>query len=134
MSEIRFEGLNEFSEKLKAIIEKYPKETEEELTKLGKSLRDDTKDRTPVKTGKLKRSYKLSDVKVSVRGTSFVTLKNSSSRFHLVEKGHKIVNKKKQIVGFVPGVHMLENSVTKLNSEMHDELDNWVNKLLEGAK
>ena len=134
MSELKFEGLNELSDKLKTVTDKYPWKAEEELTKLGKNLKKGAASRTPDSKikhkHKLKRSYKLSDVKYSRYGTSYITLKNTSPHFHLVEKGHNMVTKDGKIIGYVPGVHMLEDAVTELDNRMPAELDKWADKLL----
>ena len=152
-TEIKFQGLTEFEEKLKMVINKYPIETEKELSKLGKILKttaiEKTQERVKVHTGKLLKSYKLSKVKVSIRGTSYVTLKDTAPHFHLIENGHKIVTNrgsnnftpkgKRRVskgvqVGFVEGKHMLEDSTKELDQGMQAELEEWVEGLIGGIK
>jgi hypothetical protein len=135
-TEIKFEGLSEFQQKLQEIEKKYPFETEVELKKLGKNLKKNAQDKTPKKTGKLRKAYELSNVEYSTGGSSFITMTNTSPIFHLVERGHKQTDKKGNVVGkgFVPGVHMVENSVTELDNEMEAEINKWMDGLLGGMK
>lgn len=138
MSELKFEGLNELSDKLKTITDKYPWKAEEELTKLGKNLKKKAIERTPVSKikhkNKLVKSYKLSPVKYSRNGISYITLTNTSPHFHLVEKGHAMVTKVGKTIGYVPGKHMLENASTELDNDMPNELDKWADELLGDAE
>lgn len=136
-TEIKFEGLSEFQKKLQEVEKKYPFESDEELKKLGKSLRKKSQDKTPVgKSGKLKKAYKLSGVQYSTGGNSFISMTNASPVFHLIEKGHKQTDKGGNTVGkgYVPGKHMVENSVTELDKEMEAELNKWMDGLLGGIK
>lgn len=150
MSELKFEGLNELSDKLKTVIDKYPVKAEEELNKLGKQLKKDAISRTPNSKiehkYKLVKSYKLSPVKYSMHGTSYITLTNTSPHFHLVEKGHYVytnrgmnnfikdknakIKKPEKTEQYIEGKHMLENANTALDSRMPAELDKWADKLL----
>lgn len=135
--DIKFEGITEFQDKLQDVIQKYPIETEKELKKLGNTLKRKSQDKTPKgHSGKLKKSYKLSTVNYSVKGNSYITMTNTSPHFHLVEKGHRQLDKHGNTVGkgYVPGKHMVENSVTELNGEMGVTLNIWMDKLLGGAK
>lgn len=81
------------------------------------------KDKTPVRTGKLKRNWKIDKSKVSTKEVQTI-VKNTSPHAHLVEDGHIKKNKNKKIVGFQQGEHMLKNSI----KEVEDNLEDYFNK------
>lgn len=81
------------------------------------------KDKTPVRTGKLKRKWKIDKSKVST-GEVQTRVKNTSSHGHLVEDGHLKKDKNKKIIGFQQGEHMLKNSI----KEVEDNLEDYYNK------
>lgn len=136
-TEIKFEGLTEIQQKLQEVEKKYPFESDEILKKFGKTLRKKAQDKTPKgKSGKLKKAYKLSGVEYSTDGHSFITMTNTHPVFHLIEKGHRQTDKAGNTVGkgYVPGKHMVENSVTELDMEMEAELNAWMDGLLRSVK
>ena len=81
------------------------------------------KDKTPVRTGKLKRKWKIDKSKVSTKEVRTI-VKNTSPYAHLVEDGHIKKDKNKKIIGFKQGEHMLKNSI----KEVEDNLEDYYNK------
>lgn len=135
MSEtIKFKGLDEFASQLQTLREKYPDEAEKELRKLGNILKKKAIEKTP--EGKatkdkyaLKKCYHLSSTK-QAGSAVFVEFNSSSPHFHLIERGHKIVDKDGKEHGFVPGVHMVESSMNEMDKEVPEELENWIGKMI----
>ena len=80
------------------------------------------KDKTPVRTGKLKRKWKIDKSKVSTREVQ-TRVKNTSSHAHLVEDGHLKNGKNKKIIGFKQGEHMLKNSIRDVENNLQEYFD-----------
>ncbi len=90
---------------------------------VAKKVLKSAKDNTPVKTGKLKRKWKIDKSKVSTKQVQTI-VKNTSPYAHLVEDGHIKKDKNKKIIGFQQGEHMLKNSI----KEIEDNLEHYFNK------
>lgn len=144
--ELSFEGLSDFHVKLEEVRARYPYKEEEILLKLGASLKAGAIEKTPIGKRKkhLRSQYKLSKVNYMRDGTS-ITLTNTSPLFHLVEKGHNIVIggrlrkgktkfKSGTVVGFVPGVHMVERAMIELEQTLPATVDAWLDSVLGGLK
>lgn len=80
------------------------------------------KDKTPVKTGKLKRKWKIDKSKVSTKEVQII-VKNTSPYAHLVEDGHIKKDKNKKIIGFKPGEHMLKNAIRDVEDNLQEYFD-----------
>ena len=127
MESFKIEGLEEFQEKLKTIEKKSPDRIINELDKQGNRLRRAVRENTPVRTGKLKRSYKLSPVE-KVKGGYSKGFRSNAPHFHLVERGHMQVNRdgsKK----WVEGIFMVEKTVMQEEDPIMKDLQKWMNTL-----
>lgn len=126
---IEIHGLDEFKDAIEKVKKKYPDRAEAELRKLGNMLKKKAIQKTPESKSehkyKLKKSYHLSQTK-QVGGTIYIEFWNSSPHFHLIERGHRIVDRNGKSHGFKPGVHMVEKSTEELNEEMPEELEAWL--------
>ena len=80
------------------------------------------KDKTPVRTGKLKRKWKIDKSKVSTREVQ-TRVKNTSSHAHLVEDGHLKKDKNKKIIWFKQGEHMMKNSIRDVENNLQEYFD-----------
>lgn len=128
-SGFKITGVEELQKAFREVLERAPDRVEKQLVKMGKRLRDNTKERTPERSGRLRKSYKLSEPKHLSDGYQ-LEMHNSKPHFHLVERGHREVDPVTgQEYGFVPGAHMLEQSVTEMNDQAPGELEKWLNKL-----
>ncbi|WP_407310930.1 hypothetical protein [Desulfosporosinus sp. SB140] len=129
--EIKFQGLEDLQTKLDQVRAKYPFKEEEILLKLGKMLKTSSQNRTPIGKNKkhLKSQYKLSKVNYDKDGSN-ITMTNTSPLFHLVEKGHRMVGKNGQEIGFVPGKHMVETAMMELEQTMPAEVESWLDSVL----
>ena len=132
---VRFDGINQFQEKLEAVRAKYPYKEEKILLKLGAKLKASAKSKTPTGTNKkhVKNQYKLSKVNYLKDGTN-ITMTNTSPLFHLLEKGHVIKNEKNgQSLGFAPGKHMVETAMIELEQTLPATVEAWLDEILGGA-
>lgn len=129
---IEIHGLDEFKDAIAEVKKRYPDRAEAELRKLGNMLKKKSIQRTPSSNEehkyKLKKSYHLSQTK-QVGSTLYAEFWNSSPHFHLIERGHRIVDKNGKVHGFQPGVHMVEKSTEELNNEMPEELRKWLDEV-----
>ena len=72
-----------------------------------------------------KKVYEYGDVKYNVR------VYNSAPHAHLIEYGHNLVTPGGTIKGFVPGRHILENSVIAYQESFSQNIEN---RLIEKIK
>ena len=132
LGEVEIHGLDEFKDAIAEVRKKYPDRAEAELRKLSNMLKKKAIQRTPSSKEehkhKLKKSYHLSQTK-QAGTTLYVEFWNSSPHFHLIERGHRIVDKNGKVHGFQPGVHMVEKSTEELNNEMPEELQKWLDEV-----
>ncbi|HEX2986095.1 MAG TPA: HK97 gp10 family phage protein [Caproiciproducens sp.] len=132
---IEFHGLDEYSTQLEEVRKRYPDAAEAELRKLGNKFKKKVIEKTPEGKGKndkykLKKSYHLSSTK-QAGSTLFLEFNSSSPHFHLVERGHRIVDKDGKEHGFKSGVHMVENSSNEFEEEMPEDVEKWLDKFTE---
>ena len=128
MAEFKIEGVEEFEKKLKTIEKKAPDRIIRELDRQGNKLRRAARANTPVKTGKLRKGYRLTQVE-KIRGGYQKGLYNSAPHFHLVEKGHRKVSKSGKELGWTEGKFYLERTVKEMEEPITQELENWLDEL-----
>lgn len=150
------EGIEELVEDFKKLARKYPDRAGELLQKEAKEIRKRVINRVKRdkdSNEKSKRSLtKASSYKISpVQGYNekqYVEISAKSPHFHLVEHGHKMVmpnyhgvkgqkgvkvpNKNGgQTIGFVPGKHMMADTVREENTRIADVVTDMVSELLK---
>ncbi|RXI70503.1 HK97 gp10 family phage protein [Clostridium tetani] len=136
--DINLEGLKELAEDLEKIYNGLPYAKDELLEKSGRKLRNICKDKTPYKEGDkihIKNKYKLSKVKRE-SNIDYIEMANTAPHFHLVEHGHyQVVGGKKdkggKIVGFVPGVHMVERGTEQFKEEYPEIVGKMLDRMLK---
>ena len=96
-----------FAKELQKLIEKYG----------GKLLRN-VKQRTPVDTGQLRRSWELEKDDLYVK-----VFNNTEYGLH-VEYGHRIVGRDGKVKGVAEGVYMLKTSFEKTKKNFEEDLEN----------
>ena len=93
---IEIQGLDTMQKKLRYVATKYPYESEILLKKMSNKFRTSVKRRTPdsglQSKRKLMKSYRVSKVQGAGKDL-YVEFRSTSPHFHLVERGHKIVDK-----------------------------------------
>jgi hypothetical protein len=133
---IEVEGLGTFEKKLLSIAtEKLPKQSLQIVRKMGSKARTLTAKNARTKVNKYTGYYS----KHWERGKAFrngntyaVYVKNSSPHAHLIENGHRIIDKNGKEHGFKEGKHILEDSMKEFeNTQMEKMLDDWLDDLLE---
>ncbi|MFR2219427.1 HK97 gp10 family phage protein [Clostridium sp.] len=100
-----------FAKELQKLIEKYG----------GKLLRN-VKQRTPVDTGQLRRSWELEKDDLYVK-----VFNNTEYGLH-VEYGHRIVGRDGKVKGVAEGVYMLKTSFEKTKKNFEEDLENLFKK------
>ncbi len=133
MTNFKVDGLEEFEEKLKLIERRAPDRILDELDRQGNKLRRAARANTPVKTGKLRKGYRLTQVE-KIRGGYQKGLYNSAPHFHLVEKGHRKVTQSGKEIGWTDGVFMVEKTVKQEEEPMMEELQEWLDTLFQELK
>ncbi len=135
MSNFEFRGLDEFERDLvRVITEKYPNEAKAFMRKQVNDVKTQAKRDTPDDTGFTKRHWKTATKGKRGASANFIesTVTNNAQLSHLLENGHAIKNEKNgPVLGFVPGVHMLEKAVIKKDAEFNGELNAFVSQALE---
>lgn len=131
------QGIREVGANMEKLIRVFPKETEKFMKNEAKSLRKNmislAKSRVKKLTGNYlkgfkagKKVYKWSDAEFNIR------VFNSSRHGHLIEYGHRGIFWGKS-VGWVPGKHVMEDSLKQYDFENHveNELADFITKELE---
>jgi len=121
-------GLEEFSERLKIALKKYPDKAEEKLISIAREFRKDVKKKTPEKTGRLKKSYKLSQVK-QIGRTMYIEFRSTAPHFHLIERGH--FQKTKHGDRWIPGFRMVEKTVEEYEEKIPEEINRWLEDIFK---
>ncbi len=135
---LEIQGLDTIQKKLNYVATKYPYESEVLLTKMGNKFRNSVKKRTPdsgyESKRKLMKSYRVSKVQGAGKNL-YVEFRSTSPHFHLVERGHRIVNKNGRDSGKrVQGKFMVEQTVLEYQKAFPKEVEKMVDKLLKGLK
>lgn len=135
---LEIQGLDTLEQKLNYISNRYPYESEVLLTKMGNKFRSSVKKKTPdsgyESKRKLMKSYRVSKVQGAGKDL-YVEFRSTSPHFHLVERGHRIVNKKGRDTGKrVQGKFMVEQTVLEYQKAFPKEVEKMVDNLLRGLK
>ena len=135
---LEINGLDAMKKKLKYVATHYPYESEILLKKMGNKFRTSVKRRTPdsglQSKRKLMKSYRVSKVQGAGKDL-FVEFRSTSPHFHLVERGHKIVDKNGKDTGKrVQGKHMVEQTVLEYQKAFPKEVEKMVDSLIKGLK
>ena len=135
---LEIQGLDTMQKKLRYVAIHYPYESEVLLTKMGNKFRTSVKRRTPdsglQSKRKLMKSYRVSKVQGAGKDL-YVEFRSTSPHFHLVERGHKIVDKNCRDTGKrVEGKHMVEQTALEYQKAFPKEVEKMVDKLLKGLK
>ena len=100
----------------------FAKELQKLVKKWGGKLLRDTKMKTPVDTGQLRRSWELEKDDLYVK-----VFNNTEYGLH-VEYGHRIVGRDGKVKGVAEGVYMLKTSFEKTKKNFEEDLENLFKK------
>ena len=131
-------GLDTMQKKLNYISTRYPYESEILLTKMGNKFRNAVKNKTPdsgyESKRKLMKSYRVSKVQGAGKDL-YVEFRSTSPHFHLVERGHRIVDKNGNDKGKrVQGKFMVEQTALEYQKAFPKEVEKMIDNLLRGLK
>lgn len=133
MNNFEITGLNEFEQDLiKVIGKKFPAEAKKFLRKQANAVRKQARADTPKDSGYTRKHWKVFTKGKRTATANFIEAKvtNDGELSHLLENGHQIANQYGKY-GFQPGIHMLENAVTKKEANFEAELNAFVGQVLE---
>lgn len=141
-------GFDELEKAFNRLQKKYPNEADAMLMAQGQAVNKKTKSNTPVKTKKLRNSWRLKKVKLYKGGTvRVVRIQSTAPHAHLVELGHELVSGGKtrengrtlnrvqrsargiKSGGRVEGKFMLEKAMTEAQSTFDRDAEKLLDKL-----
>ena len=124
MSGYSFEisGIDELINQIERTRINFPRDLQKLIEKHGGKLLRDTKMKTPVDTGQLRRSWELEKDDLYVK-----VFNNTEYGLH-VEYGHRIVGRDGKVKGVAEGVYMLKTSFEKTKKNFEEDLENLFKK------
>jgi hypothetical protein len=130
-------GLDHFYKKLyKRALKELPREAYKMLRKMGSKLRTQAARNSRKKVKKVSGNYhkgwkRGKAYKKSGSGDYQIRIGNTSKHAHLVEKGHRIVDKNGNENGYKKGVPVLEDTVKEFEKkDMKDFIEEWLDSLV----
>lgn len=136
-TEYRFDGLDEWEQKLsQAAEQQYPKEFQQMVINAAYELLGMVKAKTPKDTGLLQNTWRVGEIRK--RGDEYyIEVYNNTEYAEAVEYGHRQTPGryvpalgKRLKASFVPGAHMLEVSLAKLNAALPGYLQEWLSDFI----
>ena len=143
-------GFDELEKAFIRVQKKYPDKADAMLMALGQAANKRTKALTPVRTKKLRKSWRLKKVKLYKSGTvRVVRVQSTAPHAHLVEYGHEIVkggktrergrtlNRVQRSArgitshGRVEGKYMLEKAMTETRSAFNRDAEKLLDAICE---
>ena len=152
-------GFDELEKSFSKLSKKYPNAADALLMAQGQAVNKETKANTPVKTKKLRNSWRLKKVKLYKGGTvRVVRIQSAAPHAHLVEEGHENVRggsiysskgKSRSVSGrrklngvqrayrgisshgHTEGKFMLENAMRKARTRFDREAQKMLDKITE---
>ena len=146
-------GFDELEKAFKRCEQRYPNHADALLMAAGRNVNKMVKSRNPVKTKKLRNSWRLKKVKLYKGGTvRVVRIQSSAPHAHLIELGHEIVRggktrksgiKLNRVQRSVRGISshgrtrafkMLESSMSDARKNFKRNVDKMLDKLTNDIK
>lgn len=135
------QGMDDLVASFQDLIKKYPDEAGALLVRQARELRKDVVKLVKNDTdsdGTNKHSltkisqYKISKVK-GIGAQQYIEVSGKAPHFHLVENGHRLLNKDGKPVGsgFVVGYHFMDRASKKRRIELPTDLEKVVDRLLK---
>lgn len=137
--EFEIDGLEELQNDLEKAIRKYPGKAGDTLKQLAKEFRASAKKKANAelkhteregddKKKAIKAKWGMKTIDEGVGMTALVW--NSARHFHLVENGHDLV-RGGQVVGFVPGKHIMEKTRNEYSNIVPDRFQEMTDEILK---
>lgn len=135
---MEIKGLTEFERDLLKQAQRMPKESFKVMRKLGSKARTFVakKSRKEVNkvTGNYHKSWKRGKA-YSKDGEYQIQIRNIAPHAHLIEDGHRIVDKSGNEHGFKEGEHILTDGINEFEEQVMGEmLEQWLDQLLDEGK
>ena len=146
-------GFDELEKAFKRCEKRYPNEADALLMAQGQAVNKRTKALTPVRTKKLRNSWRLKKVKLYKGGkVRVVRIQTTAPHGHLIEMGHEVVrggrtrergrklNRVQRSArgitsgGYVEGTHMLEKSISEARASFESGAKKLLDKLTDDLK
>ena len=146
-------GFEELEKAFKRCEKRYPNEADALLMAAGQQVNKRVKALTPVRTKKLRNSWRLKKVKLYKGGKVRVVREQTTAPHgHLIELGHEIVRGGKtrergrklnrvqrsargiKSGGRVEGIHMLEKSLSEARSRFESDADTMLGRLTKDVQ
>lgn len=146
-------GFDELENAFKRCEKRYPNAADAFLMAEGQAVNKKTKALTPVRTKKLRNSWRLKKVKLYKGGkVRVVRIQSTAPHGHLIELGHEVVrggrtrergrtlNRVQRSArgiksgGYVEGKHMLEKSISEARSSFENGAKKMLDNLTEDIK
>ena len=146
-------GFEELEKAFKRCEKRYPNEADALLMAAGQQVNKRVKALTPVRTKKLRNSWRLKKVKLYKGGKVRVVREQTTAPHgHLIELGHEIVrggrtrergrklNRVQRSArgiksgGRVEGIHMLEKSLSEARSRFESDVDKMLDRLTKDVQ
>lgn len=139
--EFQIEGLEELQNDLQKAIKTCPTKAEDTLKEIAKDFKKSAKKRANSelkphertggdKNKAIKRKWGHKLVDENMGATALVY--NSARHYHLIENGHNLV-KGGQIIGFVPGKHIMEKTRNEYENIVPQRFEQMVDDILRGS-
>lgn len=146
-------GFDELQKAFERCEKKYPDQADALLMAQGKTVNKRTKALTPVRTKKLRNSWRLKKVKLYKGGkVRVVRIQSAAPHAHLIELGHEIIRGGKtrergrklnrvqrsargiKSGGRIEGKFMLEKSMSEARSRFEGDANKMLERLTEDIK
>ena len=133
MSDVLTSNIGEFKASIDKIATAFPLESEKRLTRVGNKMKKMLKTASP-DSGRAHRRKLNKSWKSKAKGYSGETLSveiwSTAPHFHLVDRGHKVVNPKGVPIGFVQGKHFLEKTAQEVEATVvPGEMDKFLDEI-----
>ena len=125
-----------FDDMLKHCILVCDKEAQKMMDDVGnivlKYSRRMTKTQIDERTGSYLKSWKQDKAKFSGKGNLYKVWGNKDHKAHLIENGHRIVDKNGVEHGFAAGYQVLKHAQEEAQQEIENRLEEFVKSVMEG--
>lgn len=127
-------SFEEFIDRLQTVQKNFPDDVETVLNRganrMIKALKTNSPDSGKDHKGKLNKSWKK---KIEGYGKDIhANIYSTAPHFHLVDRGHKIVDKKGHEKGFVQGKHFLQKTIDEQQDDLQEYMWKGVYKRVKG--
>ncbi|NBI31038.1 HK97 gp10 family phage protein [Chengkuizengella marina] len=134
--DIDTKGLDDFKNELNDLVDHFPKEAKKLMRKSGSKARTIiaryARKHVKKKTGNYHKSIRRGKVwKDQTTGSYKVRVYSAAPHAHLIEYGHRIVDKKGQEHGFKEGSHVFEKSTNEVDSKWDEILEKEFDKIFD---